>query len=322
LYEQCDQLAFLDGHVRAFAHVDGIPARCIYDNLSAAVTRRVGMAPQLTEKMRALASHYLFEPCFARPGEGHDKGGVEARGKGIRWQHLTPIPQGETLHAIAATLLADLDAAAARPRQDGKSVLEKFAEEQSLLRRLPPTPFDPRRLEVTSASGQALVRVGGATYSVPSHWARLAISAYVGVEAVTLYCGTDALTLPRQPRQGKHVQYRHYLRELSRKPQAVRQVAPELFAELGEPYAALWDLLVTAHGAQTAARVLAKLLGAIRHHGESPVQTALQAMMASPAPPPLPPPRRVMAIPEALQGYEIEAGRAADYDWLLTGGAR
>jgi len=32
---------------------------------------------QLTARFAACASHYLFEPCFARPREGHDKGGVE-----------------------------------------------------------------------------------------------------------------------------------------------------------------------------------------------------------------------------------------------------
>jgi transposase len=94
LYDRCDQLAFLDGHVRALAHFGGVPRRVVYDNLSAAVKRRVGMERELTDRFRALVSHYLFEPCFTRPGEGHDKGGVEARGKGIRLQHLTPIPRG------------------------------------------------------------------------------------------------------------------------------------------------------------------------------------------------------------------------------------
>jgi hypothetical protein len=32
---------------------------------------------------------------------GHDKGGVEARGKGIRWQVVVPIPSGESLDEIA-----------------------------------------------------------------------------------------------------------------------------------------------------------------------------------------------------------------------------
>ena len=74
LYERQDQLALLDGHVRAFAHFGGVPQRMVYDNLKPAVRRSQFPRRQLTERFQALASHYLFEPCFARPGEGHDKG--------------------------------------------------------------------------------------------------------------------------------------------------------------------------------------------------------------------------------------------------------
>jgi transposase len=31
LYQRCDTIAFLDGHVRAFAYLGGVPRRCIYD---------------------------------------------------------------------------------------------------------------------------------------------------------------------------------------------------------------------------------------------------------------------------------------------------
>ena len=31
LYERCNQVAFLDGHVRAFKHLGGVVLRCIYD---------------------------------------------------------------------------------------------------------------------------------------------------------------------------------------------------------------------------------------------------------------------------------------------------
>jgi len=101
IYERQDQVSFLDGHVRAFAHFDGVPARVAYDNLKAAVVRiLVGGERALTARFEALASHYLYEPCFCRPGEGHDKGGVEARGKALRQQALVPIPAGLCIPAI------------------------------------------------------------------------------------------------------------------------------------------------------------------------------------------------------------------------------
>jgi transposase len=58
LYERCDQLSFLDAHVRAFAFIGGAPKRCVYDNLTAAVRRRLrlggGIERKLTDRFAAL----------------------------------------------------------------------------------------------------------------------------------------------------------------------------------------------------------------------------------------------------------------------------
>ena len=45
------------------------------------------------------------------PREGHDKGGVEARGKDIRLAHLTPIPKGESLGEISKVLVREVELA-------------------------------------------------------------------------------------------------------------------------------------------------------------------------------------------------------------------
>ncbi len=327
LYDRCDKLSFLDGHVRAFEHFGGVPRRTIYDNLSAAVTRRVGAVKDwLTDRFKALASHYLFEPCFARPGEGHDKGGVEGRGKGIRLQHLTPIPRGQTLHEISEALLEAIDQQAVHRASRNEAVRERFREEFEYLRPLPERPFDSRRVDLVSISRKALVRIEGATYSVPEHWHSFQAKAHVGVEDIRIICRGEELIVARQ-RQGREIKYRHYLRQLSRKPQAVRQVAPELIAELGEPYGQLWKALATTHGERDGARVLAKILGAILDHGEEAVAKALSAALSAGrhdllalAPSVHCQPTMTTAVPKALTGFVVEAGRAADYDVLLVGG--
>lgn len=327
LYDRCDQLASLDGHVRAFAYFDGVPRRVVYDNLTAAVKMRVGLERELTERFAALASHYLFEPCFARIGEGHDKGGVEARGKGIRLAHLTPIPRGQDLQQIATVLLADVERAAERKvDREGKSVFDRFAEEAKKLRPLPEWPFEARRVKLVQVSKQALVRVEGVQYSVPSHWARLEATAYVGVEDIRITCFGEEVTVVKQRRSTRQVTYRHYLRELARKPQAVRQVAPELLAEMGEPYGELWKVLAGTHGERDAARVLAKILAAVLDHGEQAVRQAIDQALAAgrqdllALAPQLHQAPKQVEVPVALQRYSIEAGCAADYDVLLVGG--
>jgi transposase len=322
LYEGCDQLSFLDAHVRAFEYLGGVPERIVYDNLSAAVKRIVGTQRVLTERFAALASHYLFEPCFARPGEGHDKGGVEARGKGIRLAHLTPIPKGETLSEISEVLLREVELSF-----EGKA---RFAEDKKNLRELPEIPFEARRVELLSVSRRSTVRVEGATYSVPSHWASLRATAYIGVEDVRIHCCGQSETYPKERKGSQKIRYRHYLTELARKPQAVRQVAPELVRELGEPYGRLWAMLVERYGTKEASRVLTRILGALVDHGEEAVADALEAALSngrcdllslsehihnSTERP------RAVEVPETLSGYRVESGKASDYDLLLLGNA-
>jgi len=329
IYERQDQISFLDGHVRAFAHFDGVPARVAYDNLRAAVVRiLVGGVRTLTARFEALASHYLLEACFCRPGEGHDKGGVESRGKAIRQQALVPIPAGPTLAAINATLLAQMDARLDTQRDAaGQTIGERFTEEQRQCRRAP-TPFAPEATTFATVSPRALVRLEGAVYSVWTRWAGLDLVIRIGATTVTIV-GRDGLcvTHPRKRFGERAIDYRHYLAELARKPQAVRQVLPDLLRDLGEPFPAIWEQLHGAHGAREAARHFAKVLGQLETHGAAVVVPALRAALTTGAPPllaltPARSPMRVTldALPAPLRDIDVASGCAADYDgWLLGG---
>jgi transposase len=319
IYERCNQIAFLDGHVRGLQHFGGVPARMVYDNLSAAVKRRLGMAVELTERFHALASHYLFEPCFARPGEGHDKGSVEARGKGIRLRHLTPIPQAATLGVLNVQLLSSLEATTGSKKDRmGRTVNERFEEERPLFRPLPVRPFEARQVVPLVVDRQALVRIEGADYSLPSPWASLQIMAFVGVADIRFECRSESLLVPKIPRGGRLVSYRHYVKELAHKPQAVRQVATKLLAELGAPYQGLWETLCPRYGELEAARVVAKLLGAFdQNDGEQRISQALRDILHQD-----PTPYETVVAPQpvvplSLSSYQVESGHAADYDHLL-----
>jgi transposase len=320
IYERQDQVSFLDGHVRAVAHLAGVPARIAYDNLRAAVVRiLVGGERALTARFAALASHYVFEPCFCRPGEGHDKGGVEARGKALRHQALVPIPTGATLDAINAALLASLDARLVTTPVIGG----RFAEEQRALRPAS-EPFDADATTLTTVSPRAVVRVGGASYSVPSRWASLDLVVRVGPTSVTIV-GRDGTRIrhPRKRFGERSIDYRHYLPELARKPQAVRQVLPDLLRDLGAPFPAAWERLHQAHGPREAARLFAKILGELDVRGSAAIVPALTAALATGTPLTLAhivvatPPR--VDVPPPLRDLEVASGCAADYDGWLTG---
>lgn len=171
LYDRQDQVSFLDGHVRAFAFFKAVPQRIAYDNLKAAVTRvLVGAERLLSARFEALASHYLFEPAFCRPRTDHDKGGVEARGKVLRWQHLTPIPSGGDLTEIAAELLARV--------ADGSDA--KLSTERGHMLPLPGRSFDARATKSLSVSRRSLVVLEGTTCA----WAQLDVVVHIGPSEV------------------------------------------------------------------------------------------------------------------------------------------
>ena len=326
LYERCDQVSFLDGHVRAFEHLGSVPCRLVYDNLKSAVKKIVRGDRDLSGRFKALVSHYLFEPCFARPGEGHDKGGVEGRGKGVRLAHLVPVPRGESLEAISFELQSDLDQESQWKRDiAGRTVAERFDEEVQRMRPLPARPFDPSRVVCVQVSSSAKVQIEGAWYSVPSTWASQDATAYVGVDSIRLSWRDDEVVCERARKGDKQIRYRHYLPELARKPQAVRQVAAELIRELGEPYDQLWRLLVETHGERQAARTLSRILGAIVDHGEKEVAAALEQSLAADRidllalGQRLQPSRQILEvpIPAALAAYEIESVSLDEFDHLL-----
>ncbi len=326
VYERCDQVSFLDGHVRAFEAFGCVPRRIAYDNLTAAVKRRIGGLRVLAERFLALVSHYAYEACFARVGEGHDKGGVEGRGRGIRLQHFVPVPRGESLAAISEGLREDLAKQAERRTGSEPSVAERFEKERVCMSPLPGTAFEARQKKFVEASSRALVKVDGAEYSVPEEWARCSVLALVGPSDVTIAWHGEETVHPRR-RRGRQVRYVHYLRELSRKPQALRQVAPELLAELGEPFGLLWRRLLDDRSELDAARVLAVVLQAVKDRGMETVRRVVAVIVAGERMDLLAlgvgatiPDVPAVVVPAALAGVEVESGLAAAYDRLLGEG--
>jgi len=170
------------------------------------------------------------------------------------------------------------------------------------------------------------VRMDGAYYSVPCRWAGLDLVVRVGPTTVTIV-GRDGtrVTHPRLRFGARSIDYRHYLPELARKPQAVRQVLPDLLRDLGAPFPLVWARLDEAYGSREAARRFAKILGTLATSGPSHVVPALLRALASGAPLTLAvlavTPTSTVDIPAALRTIEVASGCAADYDAWLTGAA-
>jgi hypothetical protein len=223
-----------------------------------------------------------------------------------------------------------MDARLDTPRDAaGQTIGVRFAEEQRLLRSAP-LPFAPEATTFATVSPRALVRLEGAVYSVPSRWAGLDLVVRIGATTVTIVGREGTRILHPRKRFGQRsIDYRHYLAELARKPQAVRQVLPDLLRDLGDPFAAIWDQLHAAHGPREAARLFAKVLGQLDTYGAAVVVPALTRALATGTPlllavtPARSTPAGVAldAVPAPLRAIAVTSGCAADYDGWLVGGA-
>ncbi len=324
IYDRQDQVSFLDGHVRAFEHFGGVPARIALDNLKAAVAKILaGSDRELAARYQALCAHYAFEPCFARPRTGHDKGGVESRGRSIRWSHLVPIPAGESWDSIGRPLLARLDARQTLLRSgEQKTIGELFEVERQHLLPVPTHAFASAKSRVVSVSPRALVLEGGAYYSVWSEWAGLDVDLEVHPSEVVIRHGGCAVTHPRLRVREKSIDYRHYVRELARKPQAIRQVSGALMRDLGKPFQQAWDLLVERNGRKQAARAFACVLDGIVRLGMEDARNRLQIALDEGQPLTMAfareqPIANQASLPSRLVDLDIEAAKATDFDAFL-----
>jgi len=101
------QEAFLEGHVHAFHHFDGVPRRLTYDNLTTALLRTLkGQSRKEQETFIAFRSHYLFSSNFCTPRMPHQKGRIED-GVGFgRRNFLVPPPAVDSYEELNAHILA------------------------------------------------------------------------------------------------------------------------------------------------------------------------------------------------------------------------
>jgi transposase len=74
---QQDSETTLRQHVRAFQHLEGVAACCLYDNMKVVVQRWQDGYPVYNTRFLAFAAHYGYRPVACRPRRPETKGKVE-----------------------------------------------------------------------------------------------------------------------------------------------------------------------------------------------------------------------------------------------------
>jgi transposase len=243
-YERATMEAFLDGHVRAFDFLGGVPRRLAYDNLKSAVTHvGRGRERKLNERFMQLRSHYLFDTRFCNIASGNEKGDVENLVKRSQRTYLTPVPEVTSIGTDLAQRLKescerDLLKTDDHQTQSRAQLLEK---ERAAFVPLPASVFPACREESTHVSKQLLVRFDGNDYSAPTDQAHQPCVVRGFVDRVEIEVNHQQVAVHRRCYgQGEFVlEPLHYLKLLERKPGSLDNARPFKQQDWGDELGAM-----------------------------------------------------------------------------------
>jgi len=347
-YANQAQESFLDGHVRAFQALGGVPVGMIrYDNLKPAVIR-VALGRERLENPRfvALRSHYGYDSFYCLPGRdgAHEKGGVEGEIGRFRRRHLTPVPHVGSLAALNEALAAaDARDDARRIGGRAETVGQAAARELELLRPLPVDTFDVAAVLSCRVDVKARVCVRQSYYSVPARYAGRRLEVRLGADTVTVgdpaRHGATVATHVRSLRKGSEtLLLDHYLEVLTRKPGALAGSTALVAARADGAFTAthqrFWDTARRRLGDASGTRALIGVLLLHRTMSDAAVRAGMEAALdigsvdadvvavearrsLQPGTDPLPVPVPPGAIPAAA--IQRAAPSLSGYDQLLTG---
>ena len=164
--------SFLDGHVRTFEWLGGVPRECVYDNLKTAVAKRERVdgsdVVRWNPRFSQLRGHYAFHAHACTPETPREKGAVE----GAVRHHKTGFWPARRFGS-----LAELDEIYARwrdqvalPRRHATGryiVAERLAVECEALRALPPVDFDAAGRRSSRVPTDGYLKHGRCFYRAP-----------------------------------------------------------------------------------------------------------------------------------------------------------
>jgi transposase len=255
--------AFLEGHVRAFAHFGGVPTRILYDNTRIAVAKILGGEErQRTRAFSELQSYYLFADKFGRPAKGNDKGKVEGLVGYARRNFMVPIPRVSSWQELNAHLEQQCQKRRERRlRGHSETIGERFERDSAALLPLPAAPYEACEKISTRVSSLSLVRYRSNDYSVPTQYGHRQVWVKGYVHEVVIASGSEVIARHERNYEREVVVFDplHYLALLEQKTRALDQAAPLAGWRLPESFVQLRRLLearLRKHGSREYVQVL------------------------------------------------------------------
>lgn len=273
--------ALSEGIQTAFWEFGGVPERHRTDSLSAAVNNH-SSRKELTARYTALMDHYAIKPerinvrCANENGDvesshGHLKNRID---QALLLRGSRDFASREDYMEFVRALISRANDA----RQD------RFAVEQSHLRRLPDSKLDTDDIQRgISVAGGCTINVKKNVYSVPSRLIGQKVDVKISAEWIDVtHHGIDVQRMPRLIGVGgSAINYRHVIDSLVRKPGAFEnyKYRQDLFPT--SHFRIAYDMLCDAHSDKVAVRKYLEILQLAAHQSQDAVQDALRHQITS-----------------------------------------
>lgn len=187
-------------HVRAFDHLGGAAATCLYDNMKVVVSGYDGDQPIYNARFLGFAAHYGFRPIACRPHRPQTKGKVERHFQYVESSLLSgrTFLSLEHLNETATWWLTEV-ADVHVHRQTKARPVDRHAEEQPRLLPLPAQPYDTSEVFYRNVDAEGFVVCRQNFYAVPWRLIGQAVVVRVTDDQVTIYDHSFIAVANHQP---------------------------------------------------------------------------------------------------------------------------
>ncbi len=263
--ERQDFETLLREHIRAFEHLQGVAATCLYDNMKTVVDRWEGGEPLYNTRFLAFATHYGFRPRACWPRRPQTKGKVERP----FWYVEVNLLNGRTfsslehLNQTTAVWLANT-ADVRIHRETGKRPIDAFVEEQPHLLKLPGAAYDTAKVVYRVVDVEGMISYENNLYSTPWRFVGRMLPVRVTEHELIVYdpASLDVVAchslVPRPCKGERRIDAAH---RPARDSKEQEEVLRQRFGQLGEPAVRFLEGLLRTHrdGKSQARKVLSLL---------------------------------------------------------------
>ena len=267
-----------DGFQCAVWELGGVPEYHQTDSLSTAVNQD-GNPEEFTKRYTALMDHYRLKPLRINPGEAHENGDVEQSHyrfkKSVDQELMLRGSRDFTSRQEYERFLRKIF----KQRNSGRS--KQVEIERATLGPLPEKKIDSFKEIQKSVSGNSTILIDHNTYSVASQLIGEKVKVKVYAEHLEVrYAQKVVEEIPRLRGEGKHhVQYRHIIDSLLRKPGAFENYKYKQDMFPTTRFRMVYDGLSKTRTARNAAKEYLLILDLAAKDSESLVDEAIRILL-------------------------------------------